>query len=154
MDVSKLKECFLSIAAAALLHAGAAEEMANRRETPSRMHFYQGKPARRQKMSPRKSRPLKLNVIECHAHGCHMATALPHLLAFLSCAQSGWPGQVCGCARRFRARSYLRVEREMMRPRILKILAELLSSRQRSRACRSVRLATGYCDQPGASSML
>ena len=151
MDVSKLKECFLSIAAATLLHAGAAEEMVNRRETSSRMHFYQGKPARRQKMSPRKSRPLKLNVIECHAHGCHMATALPHLLAFLSCAQSGWPGHVLRLLPAFPCSQV--PSRETMRPRILKILAELLSSRQRSRACRSVRLATGYCDQSGASSM-
>jgi len=33
MEVSKVKECFLSIAEAALLHAGAAVEMAGRRET-------------------------------------------------------------------------------------------------------------------------
>ncbi len=46
MDVSKLKECFLSIAAAALLHAGAPVEMAGRREHKTECISLQGKAAK------------------------------------------------------------------------------------------------------------
>ncbi len=119
MDVSKLKECFLSIAAA-LLHAGAPVKMVGGGKTRQNAYPRQARQGGK-KQSPRKSLPLKLNVIECHAHGYHMALALPHLLAFA--AHSGWLGQVLPPRPAFPCPQVPSREREVMRPRILHIVA-------------------------------
>jgi len=88
MDVSKLKECFLSIAAAASLHAGAAVELA--RGKRDRMHVR----ARRQK---KVTSQILAPETKCHRMSCTWVphgSALPHLLAFCCCAQQrmAWSG--------------------------------------------------------------